>query len=334
MDKNILPQLACPACQGPLAAGIQETRDGRIISGSLECGRCRCKFPIIRGIARFVENESYVESFGYEWKDLFEWRTETDRDFREEEEIFRVKTGWTPEALRGRLVLDAGCGSGRYATVAARWGARVVAVDMSLAVEKAKKICENQDVSIIQADIMKLPFKNCSFDAAYSIGVLHHTGGTKNAFLRVAERVKPGGSLGAWFYRKNTALQEWLNSALRARTTKLPRESLIKFSKALARVAGIPGLNAALGRIINLGCTHPDFNRRFVDAFDWYSPTYQWHHTPEEVRSWFIEAGFEEIRELRPQKSGRIYDWTYRHNLLIGSGVNFLGLNKQNDKSE
>jgi len=39
--------------------------------------------------------------------------------------------GWLPEDLRGRRVLDAGCGTGALAVAAARRGAEVVAVDLS-----------------------------------------------------------------------------------------------------------------------------------------------------------------------------------------------------------
>ena len=42
--------------------------------------------------------------------------------------------------------------------------------------------------------------------------------------------------------------------------------------------------------------------------------------------SWFEAAGFKKLRVLPPEKSGRFYDWTYNHNLLIGSGVNVTGL--------
>ena len=80
--------------------------------------------------------------------------------------------------------------------LAARHGARVVGVDLSSAVEKAKALCEGYPaVSIVQADLTRLPLAEGVFDLAFSIGVLHHGPDPRGAFREVARRVKPGGRL-------------------------------------------------------------------------------------------------------------------------------------------
>ena len=38
---------------------------------------------------------------------------------------------------------------------------------------------------------------------------------------------------------------------------------------------------------------------------------------------WKVEEA--RLRALSPAKSGRLYDWAYRHDLIIGSGVNVVG---------
>ena len=38
------------------------------------------------------------------------------------------------------------------------------------------------------------------------------------------------------------------------------------------------------------------------------------------------EQGFVDLEELPPARNGRLYDWAYHHDLLIGSGVNVAGL--------
>ena len=55
---------------------------------------------------------------------------------------------WLPQDLHGRRILDAGCGTGAFATEAARRGAQVVAIDLSPAlVEVAvRRVAQNLDV--------------------------------------------------------------------------------------------------------------------------------------------------------------------------------------------
>jgi SAM-dependent methyltransferase len=73
--------------------------------------------------------------------------------------VFLAKTGFGPADLAGRLVLDAGCGSGRYAAVAASLGPQVAAVDVTMAVERARETCAPlPDVQVVQADLLRLPF--------------------------------------------------------------------------------------------------------------------------------------------------------------------------------
>ena len=166
-----------------------------------------------RGVPRFA-GEPYVASFGRQWNRYDVARPDED------EATFRVKTGVDPRDLAGLLVLDGGCGGGRYARLAGRHGARVVGVDLSAAVEKAAALCADlPDVAIVQADLLDLPLAEGRFDLVFSIGVLHHSPDPRRAFAQLAARVKPGGRLAVWLYRKNTPPQEWLNTGLRALTT-------------------------------------------------------------------------------------------------------------------
>ena len=243
----------------------------------------------------------------------------------EDAAVFQVKTGIEPSTLRDKLVLDAGCGGGRYARLLGEQGARVIGVDLSSAVDKAAEICAPYpDVAIVQADLLNLPLADGVFDAAFSIGVLHHSPDARRAFAEVLRKVKPGGRLAVWLYRKNTWPQEAINTGLRAVTRHLPARVLEPGCVVLGVLGSVPVLKQTLNKVINFS-NHPDWTLRVCDNFDWYAPEYQSHHTVAELSRWFEEEGFDNLVELQPAKSGPVYDWTYGHDLIIGSGVNVAG---------
>lgn len=277
---------------------------------------------MIDGIPRFVSQE-HLASFGLQWN-----RYEVAHD-EEDRATFQAKTGVRLDELKGLRVLDAGCGGGRYSKVAGEAGANVIAADHSTAVEKAARLCEHlPNVHFLQADLKALPLQPASFDFAFSIGVMHHDADTRAVFDAVAKMVRPGGRLAVWLYRRNQRWQEWINNALRRRTTRMPPEQLERWAKLGARLGGMPLVNRTLNKVANFSA-HPDWENRICDTFDWYAPQYQYHHTVDELSQWFREAGYNDLVVLPPEKGGRFYRWAYEHNLLIGSGVNVLGTRRQ-----
>jgi SAM-dependent methyltransferase len=308
MNDATIRLFRCPKCRAAL------DDEGNL----LRCQGCGAVYPVEGGVPRLA-GETYVASFGRQWN-----RYDVARD-EEDEAVFAVKTGVNPRELGGKLVLDAGCGGGRYARLVGRCGATVVGVDLSEAVEKAAALCnELPGVTIARADLLDLPLAEGVFDFAFSIGVLHHSPDPRRAFAQVAARVKPGGHLAVWLYRKNTPPQEWINTGLRALTTRMPPRLLELASAGLAVVGAVPVVKQSLSKVANFS-THPDWTLRVCDNFDWYAPRYQSHHTVAELTSWFRAEGFDDLRELAPARSGRLYDWAYRHDLIIGSGVNVVG---------
>jgi hypothetical protein len=127
-----------------------------------------------------------------------------------------------------------------------------------------------------------------------------------------------------WLYRRNIPPQEWLNSSLRALTTRLPARVLEPLCAGLGALGSIPVVNRTLNKLANFS-NHPDWTLRVCDNFDWYAPHYQSHHSLDELKGWFAEEGFNDLVELSPGKNGRLYNWAYDHNLIIGSGVNVAG---------
>ncbi len=261
MNLELITLLRCPRCRGNLET-TGEAEKGR----DLLCSSCGTRYPTVGGVPRLA-GESYASSFGRQWNRYDVARPEED------EATFRVKTGLDPHELAGRLVLDAGCGGGRYARLLGSHGARVLGVDLSAAVDKAATLCAGfSDVAIVQGDLLDLPVAEGVFDLVYSIGVLHHTPDPRRAFEQIARRVKPGGRLAVWLYRRNTLPQEWLNSGVRAVSTRLPAPVLESICAGLGALGSVPVVNRTLNKLANFS-SHPDWTLRVCDNFDWYAAT-------------------------------------------------------------
>jgi SAM-dependent methyltransferase len=291
--------LVCPDCRGALELEATARVGERIRDGALRCRSCSISFPVHDFVPRFVEAERYVDSFSFEWNRFHDVQIDILNRTRESEETFRWKTGWREEDLAGKLVLDVGAGAGRFADVASRWGAEVVGVDLSFAVDVAyRNVGERPNVHLIQADVFRLPFAPGSFDRAYSIGVLHHTPDTHAAFDAVVPFVASGGELAVFVYAHGH--YHYFSDRWRKLTTRLPLRlmyGLAAIAVPLYWIHRVPFFGRACQFLLPTA-NWPDWRWRWLDTFDWYTPKYQWKHTWPEVWSWFEGQGFERIRLL------------------------------------
>jgi ubiquinone/menaquinone biosynthesis C-methylase UbiE len=294
----------CPSCSSEL----------RWEPERFVCEGCQRDFPLVRGVYRFVDRQNYAGSFGFQWHRHA--RTQLDSPRRTNSEArFRQRTGFTPEELRGKLVLDVGCGMGRFAEVASRWGATVVGVDLSSAAEvAAQNLGTRNGGAFFQADAFALPFTNESFDFIYSIGVLHHTPDCEKAFKGLIKFLKPGGTIAVWLY---SGYNKWyrFSDVYRKFTHRLSPRALHALCYAAVPMYYIHhGIRKVpiVGRPISGFLRHvlpvslnPNPDTRVLDTFDWYSPKYQSKHTYEEVFPWFESCGLESLRVLRQPISVR-----------------------------
>jgi SAM-dependent methyltransferase len=291
---EVLALLRCLNCQGAL----QQTRAG------LACAGCGKQYPALRGVVRFVEEQNYAGSFGFQWK-LYSQTQLDDSSSQRSESDFRRRTGFCPGDLVGKLVLDVGCGMGRFAEVATRWGAHVVGIDLSLAAEVAAKNLAGRAATVLQADVFRLPFALGSFDYIYSIGVLHHTPDCEQAFKALPKLLKPSGRIAIWLY---SAYNPWyrMSDVYRKFTRRMSPPMLHRLCKAVVPLYCLHGvlkkipiigkpMSAALAWAIPMSF-NKDATWRVLDTFDWYSPWYQSKHTYEEVFRWFEDCGLEGLR--------------------------------------
>ena len=283
---------------------IVSARDhrGEVQSGVLTCGHppCGATYPIVAGIPKMLDTkreppskltQHVMRNFGFEWNQYarFGW-DDPDYDIEREQRVFHLKSQLAPEDLVDRLVLDAGCGNGRYSHWAAKCGGRVIGVDVSEAVEPAaRNTADLPNVQIVQADLFNLPFADGTFDAVFSIGVLMQTGDARRAFRSLVSVLGPDGNLAVHVYGKGNAFYEAIDRVLRMWTTRMSLDSLQRFTARAYRLRGWLqrlGLIGIVGKLVRLD-SHPHC------IFDWYAAPVASHHTYPEVKRWFAECGLE-----------------------------------------
>lgn len=109
-------------------------------------------------------------------------------------------------------LLDIGYGSGIFLPELASRADQLYAVDMhqSFATVKAMMQKEGIEAKILSGNILRLPFKNDSFDAVSSVSLLEHIHDVHQAAQEVRRVLKPGGVFSAGFPTNNPLLYYYL----------------------------------------------------------------------------------------------------------------------------
>ncbi|MBK34541.1 MAG: hypothetical protein CME26_03295 [Gemmatimonadetes bacterium] len=336
MRISLLDILCCPDCGTPeLELEIFSGEEGNVEDGLISCGSCESAFPVILGVPRMLPQdlrsalpETYpdwcrkfgepvlpsvsspsdgsrrleratMESFGYQWNvfdDLYpEWRD----DF-----LQFSPPDLDPLFFNGKFGLDAGCGMGRHTRVCASFGADVVGVDISGAVDAARRNTrELGNVDIVQGEITRHPFREEAFDFAYSFGVLHHLTDPAEGFRALARIPRKSGTLFIWVYSDT---RNPIYAKLRLLTLHVPfwmlRAFCLVFAVSIWVTFVIP--NKIVKRFqlralepyvkFDFYARHP-FRVMHADFFDEMSAPVIHEHTDAEVRAWFADAGYEQV---------------------------------------
>ncbi|MBM4406833.1 MAG: methyltransferase domain-containing protein [Chloroflexi bacterium] len=314
MHRSLLAILACPECHASLVLKDAHPIDP-IQSGSLQCAFCNRVYQIINGIPRFASTEAdYVGNFGWQWEKFRRTQVDQLNGTRESENRFRVETGWNPEGVKDALVLDVGCGSGRFSAIAAKWGARVVAIDLAPgAVEACSRTMTEigAEIDVVQASLYKLPFRPQAFDRIYSLGVLQHTPDPKEAMEALPPFLKPGGSLAYWIYEKRWYRFLMIRNYIRVVTQRLPRKAnwaisllLVCFFFPVALPMSFIPILKKLQPLLPISpriwwgrlTLKQSWHWTTLDTFDSYSAKYEISQREKDVRKSLTRAGMTDIQ--------------------------------------
>jgi SAM-dependent methyltransferase len=305
---------------------------GEVVEGLLHCA-CGRQFPIVNGIPRILDDAFRLfpdfvarhrdqlpgldgvravktreadairrtrESFGYQWTQF----SEMVIDFREN--FLNYIRPLDESFFPGKLGLDLGCGFGRHIYNAATFGAEMIGVDISDAIESTRANTKHlPNVHLVQADVYHLPIRPGVLDFAYSIGVLHHLPDPEAAFRCLVPLVKPGGSVFVWVYSKSRSFWNACLETVRAVTTRLPKRVQKGISLGAALVdyggfvgpykvaASVPGLNAVVGRLplqrLRLYSAYP-FQVVYADWFDRLAAPIRFYYDGKDMEGWLTRA--------------------------------------------
>jgi SAM-dependent methyltransferase/uncharacterized protein YbaR (Trm112 family) len=304
-----LSEQPCASCYG------QE-----ILTGVLVCPRGHA-FGITDGVPRLrldqmldrapvptkVDALSVAESFGAEWGHFDYERDRTwNQSVQERCELFLKEVAMRPEELRGKIVLDAGCGNGSLSRGLNQFGCEVLAIDASPSVEVAFKHFAargNDRTHFVQGDLMKPPFKHEVFDVIFSSGVLHHNPDTREALRAIAKSLKPVGRIYIWVYGKVPGLIHKFKEIFRRIISPMPsgvKHTMVALWLPQAMLRQY--FRTALGK----RTSHDRLNwrERFILLLDHYTLRWRWEHTPNEVKGWYRELGYENIEQTEDRAWG------------------------------
>lgn len=329
MKKRMLELLACPQCHGTFTLKETKTREiaydkeeehkarqycarkgieyslftHDVVEGTLQC-KCDA-YPITNSIPRITQqftNTKYDEmqkktssSFGFQWNQFREMYPQYKQNFLNY--LGEIK----PSFFEGKLVLDAGCGFARHSYYATEFGAEVVGMDLSEAVESAQKNLEKFPLShIVQSDIYKPPFQK-KFDLIFSIGVLHHLPDPEGGFKSLVELSRKGGVVFVWVYGKEGRLFKLtVMEAIHSIAKHVPHAILYYLCFIPATIYHLTnllylglkklGLNTLAKFLSFQYYAQFPFRVKHADSFDFLSTQVNNYYTKEELKAWFDHA--------------------------------------------
>jgi 2-polyprenyl-3-methyl-5-hydroxy-6-metoxy-1,4-benzoquinol methylase/uncharacterized protein YbaR (Trm112 family) len=292
----------CPKCKQALTFQASDPA-----AGELSCSQGH-RYPITEGLPRFVADEGYASSFGFQWQYHSKDQVDSKNGTAISAERLFQGTGW-PRKMVGERILEAGCGSGRFTEVLLSTGATVVVFDYSQAAKVAFDAFASQGAHVCQASIYEMPYPAASFDRVFCFGVIQHCPDVEAAFKNLVTMVKPGGHLAVDVYDRRKL---WFHARYRVRwlTKQLDKRTLHRWCQRIVPLYMklLPPMhpwNQFIIPIKDYRGVLPGLTREqevewsILDTFDALSPEYDQPQYLRTMRRWATEAGLVNVTVRR-----------------------------------
>jgi ubiquinone/menaquinone biosynthesis C-methylase UbiE len=260
-----------------------------------------------------VFSQGYTESFGLQWTRFSKTQLDSAQQTNRSLNRFVSETQWKEAELSGKIVIDAGCGAGRFAEIVEKFNGHLIAVDYSSAVDVAYSNLRSDKALLIQADLTTLPFESGFADYVYCIGVLQHTSSPELIIEELLRILKAGGEMTLTFY-ENSSWHVLLYSKylIRPLTKRIPKRYLLaaiekssviwfpltKFLFSLPYPLNrmfrfvIPIANYVEYEYSNAGAAKDE---AILDTFDMLSPEYDKPIKRKHMHRWISNSNYEVV---------------------------------------
>lgn len=314
MHEKFLNVLCCPKTGEHLNLRATEIEENGFVKSGELVSASGTVYPIIRGIPRFVDSEYYASSFGFEWTRWPRVQFESENVDGPMEghttRMWEIITGSEGRKIENKRIVEFGCGPGRFLDVVRKKGGIALGIDVSMAVEAARKnFANDMDVLIVQGDINHPPFRSGTFDGGYTIGVLHHTPAPERGLAALANTVREGGWVACVVYPKQgfyafPSVERYRKINKRLKPYFGYRFALLYayFSAYILSPVFSIGQRTPFAPVVRwleeqwLPCLYiPDRRWRILDIFDGITPEIASMHTRDEVIGWMKEAGCKDL---------------------------------------
>jgi ubiquinone/menaquinone biosynthesis C-methylase UbiE len=254
---------------------------------------------------------STVESFGAEWTRF----DQAELSAPEAERLFAQYFSEFPwQSLPdGASGFDLGCGSGRWARLAAPRVGTLYCIDASaeaLAVAR-KNLAAQGNVRLLHASVDAIPLEDSSMDFGYSLGVLHHVPDTQAAIKACVRKLKRGAPFLIYLYyaldnrpayyralwRMSDVVRKWLSAQderRRAQVAQLIASAvywpLARGSRQLSR------LGVDVERVPLSAYRDVSFYTMRTDAYDRFATPLEQRFTRQQIAGMMHSAGLVDVR--------------------------------------
>lgn len=251
-----------------------------------------------------------VEGFGDEWS-RFDQSALTASELQEMFDNYFNIFPWE-KLPQDAVGFDLGCGSGRWAKIAAPRVGKLHLIDPSpeaLAVARGN-MQGVENCEFHQAGVEDIPLPDCSCDFGYSIGVLHHVPDTEKGLRDCVAKLKTDAPFLLYLYYRfdNRPFWFWaiwkISDILRRIVCRLPRSPRNAISQVFAVLVYFPLARASKfleARGVNVAeiplsqYRNSSFYVMRNDALDRFGTRLEKRFTKEEIREMMERAGLENI---------------------------------------